>query len=372
MMNMRKELTSLALAAIFCALVVLASLIFVPSPANMLLEEPVILLEIDTGFVNEWGDPELLTVTAYSACIAIGAGLAVVSSAVISRLQGSSLAKGAATAALSGALALLGAHWLYCALQWGFIVHDFDGTLFFPLQFWKGCFTMYGAILGALLGGFISARMQKRPVARVMDMLIPGLLMLIIAGRLGEFYSCEGLGNDAATAAFGFLPFRKLDFYYDPKLAVNPYEALVAIAALVGTIVLLMLSSPAGRAAEFGLPVVSAWQIMLDSMRNDQLIKFGFVRLNMIAAAVVLAFILTTRIIRCVRQQQGWKPWNTVRIVLFALGCGVVIFIEFALGGKINFLANAGSLALYIVDIIAVIAIMLSVLISDGREKEAR
>ena len=374
-MNVRKELPSLALMVLFCLIVAAAALLLVPSPTHLaLLDEPVILWELDTGYVNEWGEPELLTVTAYTVCIAASAVAAVALTALLSRLYGRSFAQGAATAALSGLLALLGAHWLYCALQWGNLVADCVATAAFPLQFWKGCYTMYGAILGALLGGVVSAKLQKLSVGRVMDMLIPGMLIVLIVGRLGEFYTSEGIASQTATEAFKFLPFRKPDWRGDNYLAVNAYEAFVGCAALLAVAGVLLCRKPAGRASEAGLTIVSAGQIVLESLRNDNAIDLAnhsFVHWNMIAAAVTLAFIFVTRVVRRVRCQ-GWKAWETVRIILFALGCGVVVLMEFAIGGKINALANVSELALYITEALAATAMMLSVVIGDGRVKEAQ
>ena len=45
----------------------------------------------------------------------------------------------------------------------------------------------------------------------------------------------------------------------------------------------------AGRTLETGLTIISVMQVLLDSWRADELIRFGFVRLNMLMAALTLA-----------------------------------------------------------------------------------
>ena len=368
-MKARFDAAGVALTALLCIAVALAALVFVPSSPALLVDDPVILLEMDTGFVNEWEEPVLLTVTGYSATIAAGVVLAMLVTAALGCAHGLKLTQGAATAALCGVGALIGGHGLYCLLRWGYIINDLGGTWTFLLQPWQGGFTMFGAILGGLLGGVAAAKLAGRGVACTMDMIIPGLLILLVAGRMGEMLTGQGMANYRAAEALRMLPFASTNEWGDPELAVYAYEALAGIAALITAAVLLWQRKPAGRAAVCALAIVSAYQLVLDSMRGDELIRFGFVCLNMIAAAAVLVFIIATRIIRRVRRD-GWKPWDTWRIVLLLGGAGVVIATEFALDGKIK-LPGVTSTMLYVIDLLAVTGMMLSVAIGDGREEVA-
>ena len=90
----------------------------------------------------------------------------------------------------------------------------------------------------------------------------------------------------------------------------------------------------------------------------------------MLLAAAVLVFIIVTRIVRHVRRR-GWNAWQILRIVLLLAGAGLVIAIEFALDGKIQ-LPGVTNTMLYAVDFLAATAMMLSVVIGDGRVKEAQ
>lgn len=378
-MNAKVSLMSVALTIVLCMVVAVGALALVPSSPALKLEYTGTLTDFeagdatawalwtaDTGLVDAWEEPVPLSVTGYGLCIAVGGVLAAAVMAILCRRAPE---KGAAAAALSGLFALLGGHWMYCAMRWGYIVNDLAGDWSFPLQFWQGGFTMYGALLGGLLGGVLAAKLTGLRLARMLDMVVVGALVVIIAGRVGEMFTSQGMANTRAAEALQMLPFTGVDDWGDPVMKVWPYEALAAGAALIACMVLLACKRPAGRAAEVGLAIVSAWQILFESMRGDELIRFGFVCLNMIAAAVVLAFILVTRIIRRVRAG-GWKGWETLRVVLFALGCGVVIVVEFALDGKIR-MFGGNNTALYVLDALAVTAMMLSVAIADGRKEAA-
>lgn len=389
-MNGKKLVTGVVLTLVFCMMVALGALLLAPSSPALKLETAGTLEElrqteetyvttwalwqVDTGLQDAWEEPVPLMMTGYGLFLAVGAVLAVAAMAALNcrrvrSLDGGAMATGAAAAALCGVFALLCGHWMYCALRWGYIINDLAGDWSFPLQFWQGGFTMYGAILGALLGAVVAAKAMKIRLSDMMDMLIPGLLIVVAAGRLGEMLTSQGVANTRAAEALRFLPFSGVNEWGDCLLKVWPYEAMAALAALVVSGVILLRRKPAGRAAEVGLAIVSAYQILFESMRGDELIRFGFVCLNMIAAAVVLAFMLVTRLIRCVRNG-GWNAWQIVRCVLFAVGCGVVIVVEFALDGKIR-MFGGNNTALYVLDVLAVTGMMLSVAICDGRKEAA-
>ena len=57
-------------------------------------------------------------------------------------------------------------------------------------------------------------------------------------------------------------------------------------------------------------------------------------------------------------------------MILFALGCALVIVVEFALDGKIK-MFDGNNTALYVLDVLAVTGMMLSVAICDGRKEAA-
>lgn len=369
-MNIRKELSGALLALFMCMVVAAAALLLVPTSPSLLVDEPEALVEGTFWLVEDLeAEEQMLMVTKYGACIAGAAALAVVLTAVLRRVQGGTLSQGVGLAVGSGLGALLGAHWLYCAVRWSYIINDLCGTSMFPVQFWQGGYTMYGALLGALLGGLLASLVTGAKISRAMDALVPGMLLVLIAGRAGEMFTLQGMANTRAAEALQMLPFASVNEWDELVLAVYPYEAIAAGVALVVCALQLILCRPAGRAAESGLVIISAYQLLFESMRGDELIKFGFVCLNMIMAAVVLTPILVTRIVRRFMKKR-WSWWEIVRSLLYLLGVGVVIAVEFALDGKIQ-LPGVTNTMLYAADFVAVTMVALSVLLCDGRKKEA-
>ena len=158
-----------------------------------------------------------------------------------------------------------------------------------------------------------------------------------------------------------FLPFQN----EDGQMLVWAYEAIVAAVALVIVLVQGRRQKIAGRTLETGLTIISVMQVLLDSWRADELIRFGFVRLNMLMAALTLAVLLASRLTRCIRRD-GLKGISIARIVMLLAGAGVCIAVEFALDKSA---INNG--ILYGVMMLALVPMFIAVLLDDGRIQTA-
>ncbi|MGN0762275.1 MAG: prolipoprotein diacylglyceryl transferase [Aristaeellaceae bacterium] len=269
------------------------------------------------------------TLTAYALCLLAGVAAAVALTAYLGRRNpGVNACLSMGMAAIVGAV--IGGRLVYCLTQWEFILVDLGGAAFMA-QPWQGGYNMYGAMLGGLAGVLIYARATKKPACALMDLAAPGAALAICAGRLGEAFTSQGLGAYVDSEALQRFPFAVENLWGDWQLPVFVYEAA---AALVTMIVCLCLvrggKRPAGRVAEVFFALISLCQIMLESLRADEFIRFGFVKFNMLAAAVALGALIGLSVWRQVKRG-GWKPWQILRLILFAATILVVILIEFAL-----------------------------------------
>jgi len=100
-------------------------------------------------------------------------------------------------------------------------------------------------------------------------------------------------------------------------------EGLIALIILV--LLLVSRRSGGGKARMF-LILYSATQIVCESLRRDQYLVWSFVRVSQLTAALVLAGLIAAALVR--RHGPDRKDW--VHIILFLLGIGIVIGMEFA------------------------------------------
>lgn len=350
------------LPCVLAAVAVLALLILVPTSPALLVDDPQTLLFLQTG-TDEWGDPTGLPITVYSLFIAVGAAIAITLTALLLKRHTGSK-EGVSLALVSGVSALLCSHLLFCVLRWGYIVNDLCENATFLFQFWKGGYTMYGAILGGLLGAAAYARVRRLNLGAALDAILPGAAVILLLGRFAERFTLQGLGNYVVNDSLHMLPFVTANEWGEMKVPVYLYEALAAAIALIAMLLVQRRSRQPGRTAEIGLTIISAAQVMLDSWRGDELIRFGFVRLNMIVAAVTLLALMILRVWRAVKAE-GVQPWTIIRVVLLFLGAAAVLIVEFGLDGKMGITLD--NVYLYAIQLLSVI-LMGAVVLMDGKK----
>ena len=346
------------LPVVLAAVAALAVLLIVPTSPALIVDAPTVLFATS---MDEWGTPAGLVITAYSLILALSTFAAFLGVPAALRRKN---ADGVLLPLVSGVCALCVSHWLFCVLRWGYIINDLGETPAFLLTFWKGGYTMYGAILGGLLGAFLYAKVRKQSVSAVMDAVLPGAALMIAAGRFAEHFTLQGRGTYVVNEALNMIPFVTRNEWGEAQVPVYVYEGLAAAAALIVMLVMLRRKASAGRTAETGLTIISAAQVMLDSWRGDELIRFGFVRLNMICASVTLLCLMILRVYRAVKAE-GVKPWTVLRVVLLFLGAGAVMIVEFGLDGKMGIMTD--NTLLYAIQA-ASVTMMGAVVLIDGKK----
>lgn len=228
------------------------------------------------------------------------------------------------------------------------MIEDYFGEML--LDFPGGGYLLYGALAGAAAALGLACRTGKAPFAKTADLLAGPFLLFGAACALGEGLIGGGFGwkvedwflteNSMSLLAseepgpladfFTHFPFAVRDSFYG--------YANWAVFLPVGLFLLLglhwtMRLSPArdGDRAVFSLSLYAAVRILYESLRQDDIPKWGFVRVNQVLSAVLLAALL---VICWRRAGKGLGP----SLPLLLGGALLVTAMEFALEKKIGFL----------------------------------
>ena len=224
------------------------------------------------------------------------------------------------------------------------------GFAFF-LQFQKGGFMLFGAAAGVLLAALITAKVTRQRFASILDAAAAPAALLIALGRMAE--SLVGLGygsdiemwfdpfNESSVIAWEDpsilyrFPFATLDYYESWRFSIFFLEALAALAICV--ILLTRKRRAAGGQAALMALLYAACQVILESMRKDAVLTWGFVRANQLFSVLTVAAVLLICCLLLPRRDRTrlriGGAWAAV-----VLCVGVVIAMEFALDQKIGFL----------------------------------
>lgn len=209
----------------------------------------------------------------------------------------------------------------YCLARFSFYFLEMGPVS--VLRTWEGGFMLYGAVLGALLGAGFLAKKRGADVAATLDEITcPGLLAVAVC-RLGEWVTGEGVGAWIENPLLMRLPFAVCNEYGEWQLAVFLWEAL-AVAVLL--VFMLRMKGGHGERVLSALLLYACCQVLLESLRMDSCLKVGFVRVSQVLSAVV---ILGVTMIRA--RRNGGRAIMLRRAAMIAVLVALIGGIEWAL-----------------------------------------
>ena len=204
-----------------------------------------------------------------------------------------------------------------------------------PLSSWlrvtDGGWTMFGMIGGVMLAAWISAKIIREDAGKMLDAASVALPLVIVAERIGEG-SLDQLFNYSRKPqnplGEGFLTvFRPTEEVY--VLATYRIAAIMGIVLFF--ILVFSLLSTKRKDGDLWIRFMSlcgAGGILAESLRFDHFLEFSFVRIEQVAAALML-FGGVIAAGRRVRKQE--RTLRLISLITFIPTITGIIGIEFAL-----------------------------------------
>lgn len=267
-----------------------------------------------------------MSVTPYAVCIAGGALLSVL---LLLYLGKKHLGDDSAwsLAALTLPLALIGARAFYILAR----IPNTPEVLADAPYLWHGGFALWGAVGGAVLAAFLVSRSRKHSFASLLDLMAAPAALMICVARFAEAFSGEGHGPALENEAFCFFPLCVWNEMWEEwELAVFIFEGIAALVILI--LMLLYKPSRPGDGARKFLILYGACQVLLESLRRDNFLRWLFVRVSQLTAVIIMLLMIICAIVRWTKAQTKAMPKKklvlyTIFFFLFVGGC---IGIEFA------------------------------------------
>ena len=289
-----------------------------------------------------------VTVYPYGLVLAASAALAFALTAWQGKKQGLKPGTVSWFAVLSIPLALLLARIGYCLVMLDWLL---DQGFEFLWQFSRGGYMLYGAMLGGILAGALTAKITRQPLGGILDAAAAPTALMIAACRMAEPLVNLGYGYDIEewfdpfeekcmvawedpSVLFRF-PLGEQNYYGVWCFAVYLPETITAL--VIFFLVLCAKKRWAGGKALLFLILYAGTQVFWESMRQDAVLKWGFVRANQLfsAIALLIVLILCWRLLPASQRRPSlfWKSFTGL-----LLSAGLVMVMEFALEQKIGFL----------------------------------
>ena len=190
-----------------------------------------------------------------------------------------------------------------------------------------GGLSMYGALIGAVLGAFISARLCGLKKAEWLDMITPSLFLFIAVARLGEQYTTLGISRPLVTGVLDhtFLAVRD---EFDAYLRTYLLESAAALILCAACFLYNKKQRRAGDVFLFGALLFGASQTLFESLRFDAHIRFSFIGLHQVLSAALFSGVMISLAVRLIKQKSHQRlAVLSMSLILPILGA--IIGIEF-------------------------------------------
>lgn len=264
-------------------------------------------------------------------------------------------------------LGLFFAHLGFCLLRLGDVLNYYGAGYLW--RFWEGdglhAYMLYGGLLGCALAAWLAARLAGVSALKLMDALAPAGALMMAFCRAAQGLAGQGHGRELAEGSrFAFFPFA----VFDPWGEIWCWAVFVP-AALYLAGVALALGRGARREARPGdatlrlLLLYAGAQITFESLRMDDVLRWGFVRCSQVLSAVTVAFVLACyaraaleraadRRARARRLAVGWAAYIALLSVCLLMEFAIekrVAFLEFLEPAGCHAVMSAASAAMIVI-----------------------
>ena len=100
-------------------------------------------------------------------------------------------------------ISIIGARIYYVLFQWEQYRYD----LIKVFAVWEGGIAIYGGIIGGFIAAVLFCKFNKFPLMRLIDIVVPSLILGQAIGRWGNFVNQEAFGNLVTNPNLQFFPF---------------------------------------------------------------------------------------------------------------------------------------------------------------------
>lgn len=209
------------------------------------------------------------------------------------------------------------------------------------LYFWDGGASLMGAFGGALIAVVITGRITGASRAVMLDGMAMAAPLALVVERLSEPLAELGVGRIVDTEFLAFL-----GAAFEDRHPVFIYETVAAL--VIFAVLLVYCRNARRRPGDLMLTFLTLFgsiQMLLESLQDDAHMVIYFIRINQIAALIMVlaAFVVWT--VRWVRAGAKALPVVMACVVLVA-GVALGIMQEFAVDSNPNLLLEYAIMAL--------------------------
>ncbi|MEA4915845.1 MAG: prolipoprotein diacylglyceryl transferase [Christensenella sp.] len=182
-------------------------------------------------------------------------------------------------------LAVIGARTYYVAFEWEYFAANPAKIIAIN----EGGLAIYGAVIGGFLAAFIFSRAAKFPFLKLLDLVIPSLILGQAIGRWGNFINQEAFGALVTNPQLQFFPLA----VYIQSLG-EWHQATFFYESFCNSILLVVTLLTARKGVKDGTLLATYFigygtiRAIIEGLRTDSLYLFGNIRVSQVLSAVLV------------------------------------------------------------------------------------
>lgn len=226
-----------------------------------------------------------LNIAWYGVIIASGLVLGIVLASLRARRRGWSADLVLDFILLAVPLAIIGARAYYVAFEWDYFAAN-PGKI---IAINQGGLAIYGAVIGGFLAAFIFSKAAKFPFLKLIDLVIPSLILGQAIGRWGNFVNQEAFGALITNPKLQFFPLAVyIQSLGEWHQATFFYESACNAILLIVTLLLGRKGVKDGTLLATYFIGYGIARAVIEGLRTDSLYLFRNIRISQVLSAVLV------------------------------------------------------------------------------------
>ena len=182
-------------------------------------------------------------------------------------------------------LAVIGARTYYVAFEWEYFAANPAKIIAIN----QGGLAIYGAVIGGFLAAFFFSRATKFPFLKLIDLVIPSLILGQAIGRWGNFINQEAFGALVTNPQLQFFPLAVyIQSLGEWHQATFFYESFCNSILLVVTLLIARKGVKDGTLLATYFIGYGTIRAIIEGLRTDSLYLFGSIRVSQVLSAVLV------------------------------------------------------------------------------------
>ena len=187
-------------------------------------------------------------------------------------------------------LAIIGARAYYVAFEWEY----FAAAPAKIIAINEGGLAIYGAVIGGFLAAFLFSKAAKFPFLKLIDLVIPSLILGQAMGRWGNFINQEAFGALVTNPNLQFFPLAGyIQSLGEWHQATFFYESFCNVILLVITLQLGRKGVKDGTLLATYFIGYGTVRAVIEGLRTDSLYLFGTIRISQLLSALLVLVGIT-------------------------------------------------------------------------------